>query len=99
MGRFGRKLNVEAARAGLPIEAFYFDCLHIGELSIANRPYRERIETLAQAVPAPLRIPPLITAAEPAARAFYDAAIAAGHEGVMAKSLHAPYEAGSRGAS
>ena len=37
--------------------------------------------------------------AEPEARAFYEAAIAAGHEGVMAKALDAPYEAGNRGAS
>ena len=32
------------------------------------------------------------------ARAFYESALAAGHEGVMAKSLDAPYEAGNRGA-
>ena len=32
-------------------------------------------------------------------RAFYEAAIAKGHEGVMAKALDAPYEAGNRGAS
>lgn len=99
MRRFGRKLNVEALRTRLPIKAFYFDCLRVGAHSIASRPYRERIAALAQAVPPPLRIPQLITASEPEARAFYDAAIAAGHEGVMAKSLDAPYEAGSRGAS
>ncbi|MBV9914576.1 MAG: hypothetical protein JOZ93_18500, partial [Sinobacteraceae bacterium] len=34
-----------------------------------------------------------------AAREFYAAALAAGHEGVMAKSLDAPYEAGNRGAA
>ncbi|HET9692934.1 MAG TPA: DNA ligase, partial [Steroidobacteraceae bacterium] len=33
------------------------------------------------------------------AQSFYAGALAAGHEGVMAKSLHAPYEAGNRGAS
>jgi DNA ligase-1 len=44
-------------------------------------------------------IPRLVTSSEPAARAFYEAAIAAGHEGVMAKALSAPYEAGNRGAS
>jgi DNA ligase 1 len=32
------------------------------------------------------------------AAAFYEAALAAGHEGLMAKSLDAPYEAGNRGA-
>jgi DNA ligase-1 len=99
MKRFGRKLNVEASRTALPIQAFFFDCLKIGDRSIANRPTEERFQALATAVPAPLLIPRLITASEPAARAFYDAAIAAGHEGVMAKALDAPYEAGNRGAS
>jgi DNA ligase-1 len=99
MKRFGRKLNVEASRTALPIQAFFFDCLKIGDESIANRPTEERFQALAMAVPAPLLIPRLITASEPAARAFYGAAIAAGHEGVMAKALDAPYEAGNRGAS
>ena len=39
-----------------------------------------------------------MTRDEDEARAFYEAALAAGHEGVMAKSLDAPYEAGNRGA-
>jgi DNA ligase-1 len=99
MRRFGRKLNVEASRRELPIRAFFFDCLHFGGRSLTDQPLRERFQALAQAVPAPLRIPRLITSAESAASAFYDAAIAAGHEGLMAKSLDAPYEAGNRGAS
>jgi DNA ligase 1 len=99
MRRFGRKLNVEALRGELPIRAFFFDCLHFGGRSVTDQPLRERFQALAEAVPAPLRIPRLITFAEPEASAFYDAAIAAGHEGLMAKSLDAPYEAGNRGAS
>jgi DNA ligase 1 len=98
MKRFGRKLDVEASRIGLPIKAFFFDCLRIGANSIADRTTAERYQALAEAVPAELLIPRLITDSEPAARAFYDAAIAAGHEGVMAKALDAPYEAGNRGA-
>jgi DNA ligase-1 len=98
MKRFGRKLNVAATRAALPIQAFYFDCLRVGDVSMADRPTRERFEALAKAVPAAFLIPRLVTSSEPEARAFYDAAIAAGHEGVMAKSLDAPYEAGNRGA-
>ncbi len=99
MRRFGRKLNVEASRSALPIEAFFFDCLRFGADSIATRTTQERFLALAEAVPAPHLIPRLITDSEPAARAFYEAAIAAGHEGVMAKALDAPYEAGNRGAS
>ena len=99
MRRFGRKLNVEESRASLPIRAFFFDCLRFGEHTVTDRPLRERFEILAQAVPASLQVPRIITTSEAPARAFYDAAIAAGHEGLMAKSLDAVYEAGNRGAS
>jgi DNA ligase-1 len=99
MRRFGRKLNVDALRRTLPIEAFFFDCLRIGDESIATRTTQERFEALTRAVPAALLIPRRVTDSEPVARAFYEAAIAAGHEGVMAKALNAPYEAGNRGAS
>ena len=99
MRRFGRKLNVEALRAELPISAFFFDCLHSGGHSITSRPTRERFDALAAAVPASMRVPRLVTSSEAEAAAFYDAAIKAGHEGLMAKSLDSPYEAGNRGAS
>ena len=99
MRRFGRRLNVEAARAELPIRAFFFDCLRLEEQSIADRPARERFAALATSLPSPLRVPRLITASPAAARAFYEEALAAGHEGLMAKSLQAAYEAGNRGAS
>jgi ATP-dependent DNA ligase I len=99
MRRFGRKLDVERLRGELPIRAFFFDCLHFEGESLTARPTRERFAALARAVPAELIIPRLITASAPKAQAFYDAAIAAGHEGLMAKSLDSPYEAGNRGAS
>jgi DNA ligase-1 len=99
MRRFGRKLNVDSLRGDLPIRAYYFDCLRIGAQSIADLPTTERFAALARAVPAELRVPRLVTGAEKAARGFYESALAAGHEGVMAKSLSAPYEAGNRGAS
>jgi DNA ligase 1 len=99
MRRFGRKLNIEASRAELPIRAFFFDCLHVDGVSIADRSTRDRFEALTGVVPASMRVPRLVTSAESAAGAFYEAALKAGHEGLMAKSLDAPYEAGNRGAS
>jgi DNA ligase 1 len=99
MRRFGRRLDVEKLRAELPMQAFFFDCLRLDGETLADRPTRERFQALTKAVPDALQIPRLITSSEPQARAFYDDALAAGHEGVMAKSLDAPYEAGSRGAS
>ena len=46
-----------------------------------------------------LRVPRLITGDLAAAHAHFDAALAAGHEGVVVKALDAPYAAGRRGAS
>jgi DNA ligase-1 len=99
MRRFGRKLNVAALREELPIRAFFFDCLRQGQDSLADRPTVERVEALARIVPSDMRMPRLVTSSEAEASAFYDAALAAGHEGLMAKSLRAPYAAGNRGAS
>jgi DNA ligase-1 len=99
MRRFGRKLDVERLQAELPMRAYFFDCLRHGPDSLADRPTRERFQALDAALPESLRIPRLITTSAAQAQAFYESALAAGHEGVMAKSLDAPYEAGNRGAS
>lgn len=99
MRRFGRKLDVDALRRELPIRAFYFDCLRLDDRTLADKPLRERAESLQGAIPEDLVMPRLVTADCNQAQTFYDAALAAGHEGVMAKSLVAPYEAGNRGAS
>jgi DNA ligase-1 len=99
MRRFGRKLDVERLRDELPMRAFYFDCLRWNERSLADRPMRERIAALVNVVPQGQLIPRCITRSLAEAQAFYESALAQGHEGVMAKSLDAPYEAGNRGAS
>jgi len=99
MRRFGRKLDVEALRRELPMQAFYFDCLRLDGVSLADRPTRERLAALAGVVPSAQQFPRLVTSSVAEAQAFYDEAIAHGHEGVMAKSLDAPYEAGNRGSS
>jgi DNA ligase-1 len=99
MRRFGRKLDVERLQQELPIRAFYFDCLWRDHASLVDLPARERFQALANAVPASQLIPRLVTRARDSAAAFYDQAIENGHEGLMAKSLDAPYEAGNRGAS
>jgi DNA ligase 1 len=98
MRRFGRKLNVEESRARLPIRAFYFDCLHFEDQSIEDQSTKVRVAALVKAVPHSDLVPRLITQSARAAQTFYDAALAAGHEGLMAKSLDTPYEAGNRGA-
>ena len=99
MRRFGRRLEVEKLLTELPVRAYFFDCLRSGTHSLADRPLRERSEALAAAAPEALRVPRIVTSSPQEAHAFYEAALAAGHEGVMAKSLDSPYEAGNRGAS
>jgi DNA ligase 1 len=99
MRRFGRKLDVERMRVELPIRAVFFDCLRHGGESLVAWPARERSGRLFELLPESLRIPRLVTSSAASAQAFYEDALAAGHEGLMAKSLDAPYEAGNRGAS
>src|SRR6266850_2937956 len=98
MRRFGRKLDVEASRAAYPLSVFFFDCLLAEGEDLTAKPARERFDVLAKILPAKILIPRLVTGDKEAAQAFYDEALARGHEGVMAKALEAPYEAGSRGA-
>jgi DNA ligase 1 len=99
MRRFGRKLHVERLRAELPLSAMFFDCLYCDGESLVDRPGTERFGTLAQALPQTLIVPRLVTEDSEQARTFFEDAIRRGHEGVMAKSLTAPYQAGSRGSA
>jgi DNA ligase-1 len=98
MRRFGRKLEVERLRAELPLAVFFFDCLRCDGEDLVARPARERFATLADALPPGLAIPRIVTSDVAEAEAFLAGALAAGHEGVMAKALDARYEAGRRGA-
>jgi DNA ligase-1 len=101
MRRFGRRLDVERLRAELPLAPYFFDCLFVDGEPLFDRPLSERFAALSQNVDAAARVERTVVS-DPrdaaAARAFFDAAVARGHEGVMAKSLDAPYEAGRRGA-
>jgi DNA ligase-1 len=99
MRRFGRKLDIDALRNELPMSSFFFDCLHLDGEDLVDRPGVERFAAMSERLGADLAIERRIVSGEEAAKAFIDEAIAHGHEGVMAKRLEAPYEAGRRGAS
>jgi DNA ligase-1 len=99
MRRFGRKLEVDKMQKELPLQSFFFDILHLDGETLIGRPASERIAALESALPEALRIPRIVTADPVEAKAFLDAALERGHEGAMAKSLDALYEAGNRGAS
>ncbi|HEX4654786.1 MAG TPA: ATP-dependent DNA ligase, partial [Mycobacteriales bacterium] len=80
------------------LSLFAFDVLHLDGADLLDLPGSERHAALAAAVPESLRIPRIETNGADQAQAFFADAIARGHEGVVVKSLTAPYEAGRRGA-
>lgn len=97
MRRFGRKLDVERMRSELPLTPFLFDLLHAEGGDLVDEPYQRRLAALEELAPAETLVPRTVTGEAAAAEAFLAQAIARGHEGVLAKALDAPYEAGSRG--
>jgi len=96
--RFGRSVDIAKARESQPLSVFVFDLLHLDGEDLLDRPTSERAAALDAIVPKAHRVDRLITDDADAAQRFLDVTLDAGHEGVMAKSLTAPYEAGRRGA-
>jgi len=98
MSRFGRSKNVESARSEIPLSSFFFDCLFLeGEGPLVTLPYSERAVRLGRALPGAALLPRLVTREADEAKSFLAGALSAGHEGLMAKALGAPYAAGQRG--
>jgi DNA ligase-1 len=98
MSRFGRSRDVAGARAAVSLSSFFFDLLLLeGEGALVGLPYAERAERLAGVVPPERRLPRLVTGRVEEVERFLRQSLDAGHEGLMAKSLAAPYVAGQRG--
>jgi ATP-dependent DNA ligase I len=95
--RFGSRLDVERMRLQLPLTPFLFDVLHLDGQDLLDRPGAERHLALTVTVPDTWRVPRLVTDEVEPAQQFLTDAIGRGHEGVLVKSLDAPYEAGRRG--
>ncbi len=98
MRRFGRKLDVERMRQQLPLTPYWFDLLYLNGGSLLDEPQARRFGALGDLTRGFL-IPSTVTADAQQGREFVEQALTRGHEGVMAKSLGAPYAAGARGAS
>lgn len=96
MRRFGRQKEIAALEREIPLSPFMFDALALDGQSLIARPYRERTQALRE-IASSAAVPRLETTQTEAAQKFFDAALAAGHEGIMVKSLPAPYSAGQRG--
>ncbi|HKY59389.1 MAG TPA: ATP-dependent DNA ligase [Gemmatimonadota bacterium] len=99
MRRFGRRLDVERMREELPLSVLLFDLLLLDGTELLAEPLSRRSATLADLSPPDLLIPRIVTADASVAEEFMAGALARGHEGLMAKALGSPYQAGSRGGS
>jgi DNA ligase-1 len=94
MRRFGRRLDVERMRRELPLTTSYFDVLYRDGVDLTGSPQEERSAALGEVVGPTER---LVSGDLEQADAFLNSSLAAGHEGIVAKSLDARYEAGRRG--
>ncbi|MGV9326502.1 ATP-dependent DNA ligase [Streptosporangium sandarakinum] len=97
-GRVSSRLDVPGMRAKTPLSVFFFDALRVDGADLLDLPGEARHAALAAAVPAELVTPRLVTDDLASAEAFFKDALRSGHEGVVVKSLRAPYAAGKRGA-
>jgi DNA ligase-1 len=97
MRRFGRKLDVARLSEELPLHAFFFDLLLLDGTPLLDETESRRFDLLAGVTPADLLVPRVVTATPAEAERFLATALARGHEGIMAKALDSPYEAGQRG--
>ena len=77
----------------------FFDLLELDGQVLIDHPDRERRAALERLLPPERRVPRRIVRDADQARAALADALAHGHEGVLLKSLAAPYAAGRRGAS
>ena len=81
------------------LQVFFFDLLHVEGRDLLDEPLQQRLAVMEQVVPAALRVPRRTCAdVEEVGAAFVDA-VAQGFEGVVVKSLQAPYAAGRRDAA
>lgn len=82
-----------------PATIFLFDVLHVNGVDLLDRPNAERRAELEKLVTTARLVDRVVTKDPGEAQAFFERMITLGYEGVVAKSLAAPYEAGRRGAS
>ena len=97
MRRFRRVHGVEALVREMPLALHFFDCLMLDGRSLIDAPYAERWAALTRVTGGRYLAERALVGDVDAAQAFHARAVAAGHEGVMAKDLGSAYEPGGRG--
>jgi DNA ligase-1 len=98
--RIRRKYDIKKLQEELPVEVNVFDVLYYNGKSILEKPFKERAKLVRQIVTnKPYKIissKQIITSDEKEAKEFYEEALRNNQEGIMMKSLTAPYKSGRR---
>jgi DNA ligase-1 len=95
--RVGTRTNEQGTPDRNVLTVFFFDVLHVDGTDLLDEPASHRAEILQAILPVTQRVPRIVTGDPVVAQQFFDDAVGRGQEGVMVKSLTAPYEAGRRG--
>jgi DNA ligase-1 len=97
MRRFKRVHGIESAASEIPLSLHLFDCLFSDGRSLIDEPYESRWLKLSTITSGKNLARRKIATDIAEAEAFLNEALAAGHEGLMAKALESPYMPGNRG--
>ncbi|HXV79855.1 MAG TPA: ATP-dependent DNA ligase [Candidatus Binatia bacterium] len=97
MRRFKRVHDIASAASETPLSLHLFDCLFFDGDSLIDEPYESRWLKLSAITGGKHLTRRRITTDITKAEAFLNEALAAGHEGLMAKALESPYMPGNRG--
>jgi DNA ligase 1 len=97
MRRFKRTKEIGELRERIPLTLYLFDILYLNGESTIAKPYTERRQLLAKTAGKIALTSQILTADAAKAQAYLEEALAAGHEGLMAKKPDSPYTPGRRG--
>jgi DNA ligase 1 len=97
MRRFRRVHGIEATAGEIPLSLYLFDCLYLDGRSLIDEPYEVRWQKLVEISAGRHLASRKIATEKSQAESFLNEAIAAGHEGLMAKALSSAYMPGNRG--
>ncbi|WP_402377536.1 ATP-dependent DNA ligase [Isoptericola rhizosphaerae] len=89
--------DAESHQGRTPLSVYFFDVLHLDGTDLLDAPAADRLAALDSAAPPSAVVPRLVSADPDAVQAFFDDTVSGGHEGLVLKSLDAPYDAGRRG--
>ncbi|SDS99797.1 DNA ligase-1 [Microlunatus soli] len=90
--------RAEQGQQRLPLRAYFFDLLRIGDHDLLDEPLQQRDATMTEMLPAELLVPRLRTEQPEEVESFYRDVVEQGFEGVVIKNPTSGYAAGRRDA-